>query len=115
MPPKTANYEARDVEPWLMACLAAGLAMFVLASPALLLGMYPEALHQSPPRLPATHFPEPRLQVDNASDFIALRSANDARLATFGWVDRERKIVHLPIEQAMSLTVERGLAGWPTQ
>jgi hypothetical protein len=114
MPPvQPAAYETRDAEPRLLAGLAAGLALFVLLAPALLLAAFPEALQQPAVRLPAEGFPEPRLQADNSSDLVQLRGVSDTRLATFGWVDRDRKIVHLPIDRAMSLTVERGLSGWP--
>ena len=30
-----------------------------------------------------------------------------SRLSTYGWVDREQKIVAIPIEEAMALTVQR--------
>ena len=36
------------------------------------------------------------------------------RLTSFGWVDRDRKIVRIPIERAMGLLTERGLAEWPS-
>jgi hypothetical protein len=108
-----ASYETRDAEPRLVAWLAAGLAAFLLLTPVLLLALYPETLRQPAPGLGDAGFPAPRLQVDNSADLLQLRAGNDARLATFGWIDRKRKIVHLPIERAMSLTVERGLSGWP--
>lgn len=35
------------------------------------------------------------------------RQASQARLASAGWVDRERGIAHIPIEDAMELLVAR--------
>ena len=32
-------------------------------------------------------------------------------LDSYGWVDKDAGVVRIPIEEAMKLTVERGLAG----
>jgi hypothetical protein len=57
------------------------------------------------PRLP----PEPRLQTAPRLDLQALRRSEDAVLTTYSWVDRGAGIVRIPIDEAMRLTVERGL------
>jgi hypothetical protein len=53
-------------------------------------------------------FPEPRLQVVPRADLIALESQQRARLSSYGWVDREKGIARIPIEEAMRAVVERG-------
>lgn len=56
--------------------------------------------------------PEPagaRLQVDAEADIERFRGSEALRLETYGWVDEEAGVVRLPIEEAMRLTVERGL------
>jgi hypothetical protein len=56
--------------------------------------------------------PEPagaRLQVDPEADMQLFRNTETLRLESYGWIDEEAGIVHLPIEEAMRLTVERGL------
>jgi hypothetical protein len=53
--------------------------------------------------------PSPRLQTDPRGDLLDLREAEERALTTYGWVDRNAGIVRIPIEQAMRLTVERGL------
>lgn len=53
--------------------------------------------------------PRPRLQTDPRGDLLALREAEDRTLTTYGWVDRNAGIVRIPIDQAMKLTVDRGL------
>lgn len=35
-----------------------------------------------------------------------LRRAQKERLSSYGWVDRERGVIHLPIERAMELLLE---------
>jgi hypothetical protein len=57
--------------------------------------------------------PEPRLQTDPRGDLQALRDAEQQTLTTYGWVDRGANIVRLPIDEAMKLTVQRGLPARP--
>ena len=56
--------------------------------------------------------PEPagaRLQTDPAADLERFLDTEAQRLETYGWVDEDAGTVRLPIEEAMRLTVERGL------
>jgi hypothetical protein len=53
--------------------------------------------------------PEPRLQTNPREDLRLLREQEDAILKSYGWVDRPAGVVRIPIEDAMKLTVRRGL------
>jgi hypothetical protein len=53
--------------------------------------------------------PEPRLQTNPRQDLADLRAREDAVLGTYGWVDKTTGVVRIPIDEAMKLTVERGL------
>jgi hypothetical protein len=65
---------------------------------------YPLAAAQGQ-RLP----PEPRLQTDPRQDLANLRAREDQQLGSYGWVDRNAGVVRIPIDEAMRLTLERGL------
>ncbi len=65
---------------------------------------YPLAAKQEQ-RLP----PEPRLQTNPRQDLADLRAAEDVTLSTYGWVDRNAGVVRIPIDEAMKLTLQRGL------
>jgi hypothetical protein len=65
---------------------------------------YPLAVERQN-RLP----PEPRLQTDPRQDLLNLRRQEDEILNSYGWVDKNAGIVRIPIEQAMKITLERGL------
>ncbi len=54
-------------------------------------------------------FPPPGLQVNPESDLGKFRTATEATLNSYGWIDRKAGVAHIPIERAMQLTVERGL------
>ena len=58
------------------------------------------------PQLP----PEPRLQISPSEDWAEMLRREQAVLHSYGWVDRSHGIVRIPIDRAMELIAERGLA-----
>jgi hypothetical protein len=64
---------------------------------------YPLAVN-GPQRLP----PEPRLQQFPRSELYEFRLKEDQQLHSYGWVDKNSGTVHIPIEDAMRLILERG-------
>lgn len=52
--------------------------------------------------------PEPRLQTNPKEDLRLMREQEDAILNSYG-LDQDTGAVRIPIEEAMKLTVERGL------
>ena len=63
------------------------------------------------PPIPTTErkFPAPRLQTHPAEDLASLQAREEKQLTGYGWVDREKGVVRIPIDRAMGLLVERGL------
>lgn len=53
--------------------------------------------------------PEPRLQTTPREDLRALRAREEEILNSYGWVDKTTGVVRIPIEEAMKLTLQRGL------
>jgi hypothetical protein len=53
--------------------------------------------------------PEPRLQASPILEIERFRAAEERRLHEYGWVDKDAGVVHIPVEEAMRLTVQRGL------
>ena len=51
--------------------------------------------------------PEPLLQVSPTEDWTEMLQREREILNSYRWVDRSKGIVHIPIERAMELTVER--------
>ncbi|HTC95915.1 MAG TPA: hypothetical protein VK699_20910 [Terriglobales bacterium] len=58
-------------------------------------------------------FPSPRLQTDYYGDLEIVRKQWEQQLETNGWVDKNAGIVHIKIEDAMKLTLQRGLPARP--
>jgi hypothetical protein len=54
--------------------------------------------------------PYPRLQQSPWGNLSEFKEAQNKALESYGWVDRQNGVVHLPIERAMELTLQRGVA-----
>jgi len=65
---------------------------------------YPLAAAQGE-RLP----PAPRLQQKPRNERYEFQIEEQTFLGSYGWMNRDEGIVHIPIDDAMRLTVERGL------
>ncbi len=48
----------------------------------------------------------PPLQPDPETDYEVMRARQLDRLESYGWVDREREIAHIPIDDAMDLVLQ---------
>lgn len=96
---------------WLaVGLIASGVAMFLLfralekrdrAEDRKLSPMIAASLARTPP--------EPRLEPYPLAPRAKLRAEEEEILTTYGWVDKNRGVVRLPIERAMELLVQRGL------
>jgi hypothetical protein len=53
--------------------------------------------------------PEPRLQQFPRNEVYAFRSNENDRLTHYGYVNKDAGVVHIPIDEAMKLTIQRGL------
>ncbi|MFA6956347.1 MAG: hypothetical protein WC538_10785 [Thermoanaerobaculia bacterium] len=49
------------------------------------------------------------LQPDPVRDMSEMRTAQLGKLNSYGWIDRDKGIVHVPIEKAMALAIERSM------
>jgi hypothetical protein len=58
-------------------------------------------------------FPQPRLETNERLELHDFRLNEEKKLNSYGWVDQKAGVVHIPIERAMQLTVERGLPTRP--
>lgn len=116
----TVHHEESDVNIEAILMSAAGLVATTLVLAGLVWGLYryldasaarqgqiafPLAT-QEEQRLP----PEPRLQTNPREDLLEMRAEEHKTLTTYGWVDKNAGVVRIPIEEAMKLTVQRGLA-----
>jgi hypothetical protein len=64
----------------------------------------------TPTRLSMAPRSTEHVMVHPSDRLTALRAAAEQRLHSYGWVDRQAGVVHIPIERAMELIVRRDAA-----
>ena len=111
--PDTA-YEREDVSPKLLAILGIATLLFLAAMPFILMAGYSHTLADVDRRL-AVEPPAPVLQVDPQRDLAEFRAKEEARLQSYGWIDRGKGIVHIPVRQAMQEIAAQGIPDFPKE
>jgi hypothetical protein len=69
----------------------------------------PEDTRHIAPGYPQSAFPNPKLEEDERGRLNGIRLTEDQVLDSYGWVDEKAGTVHIPIERAIDLLVQRGL------
>jgi hypothetical protein len=115
------RFEHRDINAWAIYKFGIALALLCVLASALLFGLYryflarqggpmpKEMVNVDARRLP----PMPRLQSAPISDLKDMRAAEDQILTGYGWVDQQHGVVRIPIERAIDLLAQRGIASRP--
>src|SRR5665213_3563651 len=58
--------------------------------------------------------PQPRLQAEPRVELKQLKSDEDAILNSYGWIDPDKGIVRIPIDQAIDIVAAKGLPSKPS-
>ena len=112
-----AGYETRDANTPSLVKFVIGLAFLLVVTWAgmwWLMGYFGRVQKLGPSATPFGQLeqkqipPLPRLQVDPVQDLVEVRKQQSGELDSYGWVDRSHSIVHIPIDRAMDLILERG-------
>ena len=109
------SHEKSDVDLRRVSYLGVGLTVLVLVVLALLLWLFsyfnarelrhghaPQGVPKSAPETPA-----PRLQISPSTDMAEMRAAEDKVLTTYGWIDKDKGVVRIPVERAMEIFAQR--------
>ncbi|HYU78144.1 MAG TPA: hypothetical protein VEK56_04115 [Vicinamibacterales bacterium] len=125
--PDTADHEHTDIEPSIAWKFALWLAIAMGISAAIVYGTFwwfegrARTADQAAQVFPLAagqvkEPPPPHLQTQPFKDIYMLRQKEQERLSTYGWVDKNTGVAHIPIDDAMRLLLERGaLASRPDQ
>jgi len=116
-PQHSAKWERRDVDVvtlvWLVVLLAILGILAVLGSAGFLrfLSHQRDLSDRQPPAVAAerANFPPPRLELNAPRNLEKFRENETRELTTYDWIDREKKVVRIPIERAIELLSQRGL------
>jgi hypothetical protein len=113
----SVRHEVKDLDPGRAAIFMASLLFFVAVALALSFGVFRLLKAGFNPlsniEAQVQNFPEPRLQVAPRDDLIRLQEKERNLLRTYGWVDREHRMVRIPIERAIETAAQQGLPEFP--
>lgn len=117
-----AGHELSDLNPRAIAIFGIALAATVIACMILAVWIFNylaarETKQDVPPSplAKAEAPPEPRLQLSAPKDLAERRAVEEKILNSYDWVNRQAGTVRIPIERAMQLLAERGLAASPKE
>jgi hypothetical protein len=109
------DYERSDIRGRDIAWLAAGLALFVIITPLLMPFIFPQSMqYRSPSAPPALTADAPQLGIGPRDDLKRFNRSEAQFQQSYGWTDRGKGAVRIPVSRAMQLLAQRGLPGWPT-
>lgn len=103
-----------------LVILGIGLTILLVGSTAGMLALH---FALQPKATPAPKFPgpeqdirfippAPRLLVAPAQEFNEYFAEQETWLESYGWVDAENGLAHIPIRRAIDVVAERGLPAW---
>ena len=108
------GHETSDMDPKYVAYFALGLVIVGIVIQLAIWWMFrsfeqAQARREVQPTLVEVpkRVPEPRLQVSPQDDLQELLRQENQILNTYGWIDRQRGIVRVPIDRAMELFLEK--------
>jgi hypothetical protein len=112
--PKNPNiaYEPSDWPLAPVVAISIGLLVLLVISAFVLIAAYRTALPDVGRELRITP-PGPRLQTNAPADLRRFRASEEQRLNSYHWVDKDKGVVHIPIEQAMQQLVSTGIPDFP--
>ncbi len=118
-----SGHEVSDINPKRVALVGLALATVIAVSLLVTYGLfhyfYRGETRTRPLPSPLSYTreptPEPRLSIEPGKDLKTLRSEEDALLKSYGWIDREKGIVRIPIDRAIEILAERGLPTRPAK
>jgi hypothetical protein len=122
--PEGAGHEHTDANVWLIVQFAIWLTIAAIITHLLMWGLFELFVKMRNDAAPVAEFPladqqerrlpaGPRLQPIPANEIFEFRQRENAELSEYGWVDRNAGTVHIPIEQAKELLLQRGLPSRP--
>ena len=117
--PHARGYQEDRIHVGPIALFTVGLTVVVVIvfiAIAFLMNRFNQAQERLAERRPALFaledddlYPGPRLQEKPPRDMEIMRLEVNERLNSYGWVDRETGVAHIPIDRALSIVSEEGL------
>ena len=109
--PDTA-YEQSDWHIGATGLAYLGIFVFLVIAAFVMIAAFPRTVSDVSRRL-TVEPAQPRLQTNPSEDLAQFRVDEDKQLNSYYWVDKQKGIVHIPIEEAMKRVAAEGIDGFP--
>jgi hypothetical protein len=113
---KEVGYEVRDANIRGLLGFGVGMAVVLFIIVVAMIGVFryfADTQNLGPTASPfentRTIPPLPRLQAAPHTDILEYWDSQQKALHSYGWVDRQKGIAHIPIDEAMRMVVQQGL------
>jgi len=115
--PPPPRYEPRDISVRAVIWFAVGLIFSAIIIHFAMVWLYEGFEHRYPSADAPSRIafgakmiaPEPRLQINPPADLERFQAEEEAKLNSYGWIDRKAGVARIPIHRAMDLIAQRGL------
>ncbi len=113
------RHETEDMSVKTVAMFGIGLLALLGIIAVVLIGLFTVIANRQaqsdvlPSMVTPTLPPAPRLDVVPGSGLESQRAAENQQLNSYGWVDRQNHIVHIPIARAMDLYAQQNQPAQP--
>jgi len=111
-PSPGAGHETTDVNIWAVGKFGIALVIITVISIGMLIGLFKffqsreaEAVALDPVKI----FPSPQLERSEPTDLKEFRETEEKVLNGYAWVDPQKGVVRIPVNQAIDLLAKRGL------
>lgn len=108
--PKSA-YEQEDWPVRWIGLIYLGTFVFLVVAPLILWWVYPRETQDVSRQLLVTP-PAPALQTNTPQDLANFLRNQDKKLNTYYWADKQKGLVHIPIEEAIKKLAHDGIDGF---
>ena len=111
---ENTSYEKSDWPIGKIGLMFLGTFLLLLVTPFILMWAFPDSLSDASRKLTIAP-PPPRQQVAPTVNLALYLAEQKRKLGTYYWIDRDRGLVHVPIEEAMKRVAEHGIPGFPKE
>lgn len=109
--PDTA-FEPSDWPVGTIALVLLGIFVFLVVAPLVMIVAYPSSVSDVSRRV-RVEPPKPQLEINPPQDLANFDLEQRKRRDTYYWIDKDKGIVHIPVEQAMRALAAKGIDGFP--
>ena len=103
--------EPDSTQPKLLLAVAGAVLLLLAIAFGVVLWFYTANVPQHGPTVPKT-FPSPRLMQDESDWLNRTQTEQRARLQGWRWIDRNKGLIAIPIDEAMRRIAARGADGY---